>query len=152
MVKGHRLVQLGMLNILGNVMLGAWDLRLLPVTLQGAVVMLELNVLGMKMVVFLRYLGDASAEALQLCLEISICWREVKVRGLYRISMWDFGQAAVVVTRVLEIRFGSLRASAIGSLGRCLAPWKSVFLRQGRRRVYLGASRFEVGYAWLIMV
>ncbi|CAL9030091.1 unnamed protein product, partial [Prunus brigantina] len=44
-------------------------------------------------------------------------YREVKVGGLHKVSMWDFQQvlgstdvglsAAVVVTRVLEIRFGS---------------------------------------------
>ncbi|CAL2239093.1 unnamed protein product [Prunus armeniaca] len=61
------------------------------------------------------------------------CTKEVKVKGLCRISMWNFVQVAVVVARVLEIRFGSLRASAVGRFGRCLAPWKSVFLRQGRR-------------------
>ncbi|CAL8120403.1 unnamed protein product [Prunus armeniaca] len=66
--------------------------------------------------------------------------------------MWDFVQVAVVVTRVLEIRFDNLRASAVGSFSRCLAPWKSVFLRQGRRRVCLGASCFEAGYARLIIV
>ncbi|CAL8174998.1 unnamed protein product [Prunus armeniaca] len=43
--------------------------------LQGAIVMLELNVLGMKMVVFLGHLGDASAEELHLCLKIDICRR-----------------------------------------------------------------------------
>ncbi|CAL9019041.1 unnamed protein product, partial [Prunus brigantina] len=58
-------------------------------------------------------------------------YREVKVGGLCRISMWDFVQVAVVVTRVLEIRFDSLRASAIGSFGKCLAPLKSVFLLFG---------------------
>ncbi|CAL2225273.1 unnamed protein product [Prunus armeniaca] len=66
--------------------------------------------------------------------------------------MWDFVQVAVVVTRVLDIRFGSLRASAVGSFGRCLAPWKSVFLRHERRRVCLGASLFEAEYARMIMV
>ncbi|CAL9015090.1 unnamed protein product [Prunus brigantina] len=35
-------------------------------------------------------------------------YREVKVRGLCRFPMWDFVQVAVVVTRVMEIRFGSL--------------------------------------------
>ncbi|CAL2229757.1 unnamed protein product [Prunus armeniaca] len=33
--------------------------------------------------------------------------------------MWDFVQVAVVVTRVMEIRFGSLRVSTAGSFGRC---------------------------------
>ncbi|CAL8175009.1 unnamed protein product [Prunus armeniaca] len=64
--------------------------------------------------------------------------------------MWDFVQVVVVVTRVMEIRFNSLRELAVGSFGRCLAPWKSVFLRHGRRR--FGAICFEAGYARLIMV
>ncbi|CAL8174997.1 unnamed protein product [Prunus armeniaca] len=66
--------------------------------------------------------------------------------------MWDFMQVVVVVTRVMEIRFSSLRESAVGSFGMCLAPWKSVFLRQGRSRGCLGANCFEAGYAQLIMV
>ncbi|CAL8117881.1 unnamed protein product [Prunus armeniaca] len=66
--------------------------------------------------------------------------------------MWDFVQVAVVMTRVLKIRFGNLGASAVGSFGKCLAPRKSVFLLHGRRRVCLGASRFDVGYARMIMV
>ncbi|CAL8148938.1 unnamed protein product [Prunus armeniaca] len=45
-----------------------------------------------------------------------------------------------------------LAASAVGSFGRCLAPRKSVFLRQGRRRVCLGASRFDAGYARSIAI
>ncbi|KAI5316668.1 hypothetical protein L3X38_036375 [Prunus dulcis] len=36
---------------------------------------------------------------------------------------------------------------AFGSFGRCLAPWKCVFLRHGRRRGCLGASRFDAGSA-----
>ncbi|CAL2257838.1 unnamed protein product [Prunus armeniaca] len=79
-------------------------------------------------------------------------YREVKVGGLCGISIWDLVQVAVMVTRVMEIRFSSLRESAVGSFGRCLAPWKSVFLRQGRRRGCLGASCFEAGYARLITV
>ncbi|CAL8162571.1 unnamed protein product [Prunus armeniaca] len=42
--------------------------------------------------------------------------------------------------------------SAVRSFGRYLLLRKSFFLQQGRRRVCLGASRFEAGYAWLIMV
>ena len=33
-------------------------------------------------------------------------YREVKVGGLHKVSMWDFVQAGVVATCVLEIRFG----------------------------------------------
>ncbi|CAL8152865.1 unnamed protein product [Prunus armeniaca] len=29
------------------------------------------------------------------------------MRGLHKVLMWDFVQIALVVTRVLEIRFGS---------------------------------------------
>ncbi|CAL8991746.1 unnamed protein product [Prunus brigantina] len=46
----------------------------------------------------------------------------------------------------------AIGGSAIESFGRCLAPWKSVFLQHWRRRVCLGASRFEAGYTRLIMV
>ncbi|CAL9020750.1 unnamed protein product [Prunus brigantina] len=34
-------------------------------------------------------------------------YRKVKVGGLHKVLMWDFVQVAVMVTRVLEIRFGS---------------------------------------------
>ncbi|KAI5339459.1 hypothetical protein L3X38_018731 [Prunus dulcis] len=36
---------------------------------------------------------------------------------------------------------------AFGSFGRCPAPRKCVFLRHGRRRGCLGASRFDAGSA-----
>lgn len=71
----HWLIRLGMLNILGIVMLGALGLSPLPVMLQGAIVMLQLDVLGMKMFVFLGHLGNTSTEALHFCLEIDICRR-----------------------------------------------------------------------------
>ncbi|KAI5323267.1 hypothetical protein L3X38_032339 [Prunus dulcis] len=70
-------------------------------------------------------------------------YREVKVGALHKVPMWDFVQAVVVATRVMDIsRFdaGSAR------------PWKCVFLRHGRRRGCLGASRFDAGTAWFIMV
>ncbi|KAI5343670.1 hypothetical protein L3X38_011546 [Prunus dulcis] len=38
-------------------------------------------------------------------IESNLVMREVKVRGLHKVSMWDFVQVAVVLTRVLEIRF-----------------------------------------------
>ncbi|KAI5311416.1 hypothetical protein L3X38_000376 [Prunus dulcis] len=41
---------------------------------------------------------------------------------------------------------------AVGSFGKCLAPRKCVFLRQGRRRGCLGASRFDAGFARFTMV
>ncbi|CAL2257604.1 unnamed protein product [Prunus armeniaca] len=58
-VRGHWLVWLGTLRFLGKATLGALDLIHLPVTLQCVVVMLKLNVLGMKMVIFLGHLGDS---------------------------------------------------------------------------------------------
>ena len=58
------LVWLGMLMFPGKAALGALGLVLFPVTLQGAVVVLELNVLGMEVVVPLRHLGDTSTEKL----------------------------------------------------------------------------------------
>ena len=58
------LVWLGMLMFPGKAALGALGLVLFPVMLQGAVVVLELNVLGMEVVVPLRHLGDTSAEKL----------------------------------------------------------------------------------------
>ncbi|CAL2247841.1 unnamed protein product [Prunus armeniaca] len=68
-----RLVWLGTLRFPGKAALGALGLIHLPVTLQCAVVVLELDVLSMKMVIFLRHLGNTGAEALQFCLEIGIC-------------------------------------------------------------------------------
>ncbi|CAL8155845.1 unnamed protein product [Prunus armeniaca] len=59
-----RLVWLGTLGFLGKAALGALGLIPLPVVLQCAVVMLELDVLSMKMVIFLRHPGDTGAEAL----------------------------------------------------------------------------------------
>ncbi|KAI5312947.1 hypothetical protein L3X38_042121 [Prunus dulcis] len=39
------------------------------------------------------------------------------------------------------------RAEALGEMDWCLAPRKCVFLRHGRRRGCLGASRFDAGSA-----
>ncbi|KAI5317284.1 hypothetical protein L3X38_036991 [Prunus dulcis] len=68
--------------------------------------------------------------------------------------MWDFVQAVVVATRVLEIRFGIWKLRQ-GRRRGCLGasrfdvgsarPRKCVFLRRGRRRGCLGASRFDAG-------
>ncbi|CAL2255796.1 unnamed protein product [Prunus armeniaca] len=48
----HRLIWLGMLSILGKVKLGALGVSPLPVTLQRAVVMLQLDIFGMEMFPF----------------------------------------------------------------------------------------------------
>ncbi|CAL9012710.1 unnamed protein product [Prunus brigantina] len=53
----------------GPTMLGALGLVPLPVTLQGAIVMLQLDVLGMEMVILLRHPGDTGAEEFYLGLE-----------------------------------------------------------------------------------
>ncbi|CAL9019234.1 unnamed protein product [Prunus brigantina] len=48
-------------------------------------------------------------------------YREVKVGGLHKVSMWDFMQVAVLVTRVLEIRFGSRELQQVsGTSEECL--------------------------------
>ncbi|KAI5334016.1 hypothetical protein L3X38_024149 [Prunus dulcis] len=52
----------------------------------------------------------------------------------------------------VTVKVRQLKASAIGSFGRWLLLRKSVFLCQGRRRVCLGVSCFDPGYARLIMV
>ncbi|KAI5313290.1 hypothetical protein L3X38_042464 [Prunus dulcis] len=75
---------------------------------------------------------------------------EVKVGALHKVPMWDFVQAVVVATRVLEIRRGCLGASRFDA--GSARPWKCVFLRHGRRRGCLGASRFDAGTARFIMV
>ncbi|CAL2231621.1 unnamed protein product [Prunus armeniaca] len=68
MAEVHPLVWLGMLSILSKVMLGALRVSPLPVT----VVMLQLNIFGMEMFIFLRHLSDAGTEELYLCLEVGI--------------------------------------------------------------------------------
>ncbi|CAL2276243.1 unnamed protein product [Prunus armeniaca] len=73
MVGVLRLVWLGMLRFPGKATLGALGLVLLPVTLQDAVVMLQLNILGMKMVIPLGHLSDTGMEELHLGLEINLC-------------------------------------------------------------------------------
>ncbi|CAL9019241.1 unnamed protein product [Prunus brigantina] len=75
MVGVLRLVWLGTLRFLGKATLGALGLIHLPVMLQRAVVMLQLNILGMKMVLLLGHLGDTGAKKLHLGLEIDLCRR-----------------------------------------------------------------------------
>ncbi|CAL8168922.1 unnamed protein product [Prunus armeniaca] len=78
--------------------------------------------------------------------------KEVKVGGLHKVLMWDFVQVAVVVIRVLEIRFGNWDLWQSGASAGAWHLGKNVFLRQWRRRVCLGVSHFEAEYARLIMV
>ncbi|KAI5323280.1 hypothetical protein L3X38_032352 [Prunus dulcis] len=72
--------------------------------------------------------------------------KEVKVGALHKVPMWDFVQVVVVAARVLGLGL------AAGSFGKCPTPRKCAFLRQGRRRGCLGASRFDAGSARFIMV
>lgn len=61
-----------MLNILGNVLLGTLGVGPLPVMLQGATIMPQFDVLGMKMFVFLQHFGNTGMKALYFCLEIDL--------------------------------------------------------------------------------
>ncbi|KAI5354035.1 hypothetical protein L3X38_006930 [Prunus dulcis] len=46
-------------------------------------------------------------------------YREVKVGALHKVPMWDFVQAVVVATRVMDIRFGTweLGLGSVSSFG-----------------------------------
>ncbi|CAL8079967.1 unnamed protein product [Prunus armeniaca] len=66
------LVWLCALRFLGKAALGALGLVPFLVTLQDAIVVLQLNVLGMKMVTPLGHLNDTGAEELHLGLEIDL--------------------------------------------------------------------------------
>ncbi|KAI5337243.1 hypothetical protein L3X38_016512 [Prunus dulcis] len=82
-------------------------------------------------------------------------YREVKVGALHKVPMWELCTKFQCGTlcKPLWWRHVSWRLGlAFGSFGRCLAPRKCVFLRHGRRRGCLGASRFDAGSAWFIMV
>ncbi|KAI5354925.1 hypothetical protein L3X38_007820 [Prunus dulcis] len=65
-------------------------------------------------------------------------YREVKVGALHKVPMWGLC-ASPLWWRHVSWRLGL----AFGCFGSCLAPRKGVFLRHGRRRGCLGASRFD---------
>ena len=59
-------------------------------------------------------------------------YREVKVGGLHKVSMWDFVQVTVVVRHVLEIRFGGWELRQVSGTseecfpsawGKACLPW-----------------------------
>lgn len=72
MVGMLRLVWLCAFRFRGKAALGALGLVPFPVTLQGAVVVLQLNILGVKMVTPLGHLDDTGAEEFHLGLEIDL--------------------------------------------------------------------------------
>ncbi|CAL8168703.1 unnamed protein product [Prunus armeniaca] len=72
MVGMLRLVWLRALRFLGKAALRALGLVPFPVSLQDAVVVLQLNILGVKMVTPLGHLDDTGAEELHLSLEIDL--------------------------------------------------------------------------------
>lgn len=75
MAGGKWLVQLGVPNVLGVVLLGELVVSSLQSALQGSAVMLQFHIFGANLFVVLRHLGDASAETLDLRLEIPLCRR-----------------------------------------------------------------------------
>ncbi|KAI5340765.1 hypothetical protein L3X38_020039 [Prunus dulcis] len=56
--------------------------------------------------------------------------REVKVGALHKVPMWDFVQAVVVATRVLEIRFGIWELRQVSGTSEVCLPsaWEKAWL------------------------
>ena len=57
-------------------------------------------------------------------------YREVKVGVLHNVPMWDFVQASVVATRVLEIRFGIWELRQVSGTSEVCLPsaWEKAWL------------------------
>ncbi|KAI5311973.1 hypothetical protein L3X38_003969 [Prunus dulcis] len=57
-------------------------------------------------------------------------YREVKVGALHKVPMWDFVQAVVVATRVLEIRFGIWELRQVSGTSEVCLPsaWEKAWL------------------------
>ncbi|KAI5353740.1 hypothetical protein L3X38_006636 [Prunus dulcis] len=57
-------------------------------------------------------------------------YREVKVGALHKVPMWDFVQAIVVATRVLEIRFGIWELRQVSGTSEVCLPsaWEKAWL------------------------
>lgn len=72
MMGGHWLVQFGVFNLLGKVLLGSLGVSPLPVMLQGATIMLQLNILGTKVFVVLCHLGHIGTKAFHLIPKIPL--------------------------------------------------------------------------------
>ncbi|KAI5351061.1 hypothetical protein L3X38_003952 [Prunus dulcis] len=55
---------------------------------------------------------------------------EVKVGALHKVPMWDFVQAVVVATRVLEIRFGIWELRQVSGTSEVCLPsaWEKAWL------------------------
>ncbi|KAI5329931.1 hypothetical protein L3X38_029328 [Prunus dulcis] len=58
---------------------------------------------------------------------------EVKVGALHKVPMWDFVQAVVVATRVLEIRFGIWELRQVSGTSEVCLPsaWEKAWLPWG---------------------
>ncbi|KAI5321480.1 hypothetical protein L3X38_030551 [Prunus dulcis] len=59
-----------------------------------------------------------------------LIYREVKVGALHKVPMWDFVQAIVVATRVLEIRFGIWELRQVSGTSEVCLPsaWEKAWL------------------------
>ncbi|CAL2255795.1 unnamed protein product [Prunus armeniaca] len=68
------------------------------------------------------------------------------MRGLHKVSMWDFVQIALVVTRVLEIRFGSqeLRQSGASAGAWHLGRVSSFNREEGMSALVLVVLRLDM--------
>ncbi|KAI5334661.1 hypothetical protein L3X38_024794 [Prunus dulcis] len=57
-------------------------------------------------------------------------YREVKVGALHKVPMWDFVQAAVVATRVMDIRFGTWELRQVSGTSEVCLPsaWEKAWL------------------------
>ncbi|KAI5339904.1 hypothetical protein L3X38_019177 [Prunus dulcis] len=57
-------------------------------------------------------------------------YREVKVGALHKVPMWDFVQAVVVATRVMDIRFGTWELRQVSGTSEVCLPsaWEKAWL------------------------
>ncbi|KAI5335079.1 hypothetical protein L3X38_025212 [Prunus dulcis] len=74
-------------------------------------------------------------------LPMEIAVQSLRIAHQHSLTGEDYSQAMLLELEELDASL------AFGSFGRCPAPRKCVFLRHGRRRGCLGASRFDAGSA-----
>ncbi|CAL8168793.1 unnamed protein product [Prunus armeniaca] len=72
MARDDWLVRLGAFNTLDEVLLGELVVSVLPITLQGFVVVLQFEILSTKVFIVLCHLCDTGTKALQFDLEVRI--------------------------------------------------------------------------------
>ncbi|CAL2241800.1 unnamed protein product [Prunus armeniaca] len=72
MTGDYLLVRFGVLNTLGEVLLGEIVVSVLLITLQGLAVVFQFGILGMKVVVALHHLRDIGMKTIHLGLEVLI--------------------------------------------------------------------------------